>query len=62
MDRGAWRATVDVVARSGTHLPLTAKLPEKATAAHSSTLAWKIPWMEEAGGLPSMVSPRVGHD
>ena len=29
---------------------------------HSSTLAWKIPWMEEPGGLPSMGSLRVGHD
>ena len=29
---------------------------------HSSTLAWKIPWMEEPGGLQSMVSRRVGHD
>ena len=25
-------------------------------ATHSSTLAWKIPWMEEPGGLQSMVS------
>ena len=31
-------------------------------APHSSTLAWKIPWMEEPGGLPSMGSQRVGHD
>ena len=29
---------------------------------HSSTLAWKIPWAEEPGGLQSMVSQRVGHD
>jgi len=29
---------------------------------HSSTLAWKIPWMEEPGRLQSMVSLRVGHD
>ena len=29
---------------------------------HSSTLAWKIPWMEEPGGLQSMGSLRVGHD
>ena len=29
---------------------------EKAMATHSSTLAWKIPWMEEPGGLPSMGS------
>ena len=35
---------------------------EKATATHSSTLAWKIPWTEEAGGLQSLGSRRVGHD
>ena len=29
---------------------------EKAVAPHSSTLAWKIPWMEELGGLQSMGS------
>ena len=31
-------------------------------APHSSTLAWKIPWMEEPGGLQPMGSRRVGHD
>ena len=31
-------------------------------APHSSTLAWRIPWMEEPGGLQSMGSLRVGHD
>ena len=31
-------------------------------APHSSTLAWKIPWMEEPSRLPSMGSHRVGHD
>ena len=31
-------------------------------ATHSSTLAWKIPWMEEPGRLQSMGSQRVGHD
>ena len=31
-------------------------------AAHSSTLAWKIPWMEEPGSLQSMGSLRVGQD
>ena len=36
--------------------------PEKAMAPHSSTLAWKIPWMEEPGGLQSMRSLRVGHN
>ena len=35
---------------------------EKAMAPHSSTLAWKIPWMEEPGGLQSMGLLRVGHD
>ena len=37
-------------------------LLEKAMAPHSGTLAWKIPWMEEPGGLPSIGSHRVGHD
>ena len=37
-------------------------ITEKAMAPHSSTLAWKIPWMEEPGGLQSMGSQRVGHD
>ena len=35
---------------------------EKEMAIHSSTLAWKIPWMEEPGRLQSMGSQRVGHD
>ena len=39
-----------------------AQISEKAMAPHSGTLAWKIPWMEEPGGLQSMVSLRVGHD
>ena len=37
-------------------------IAEKAMAPHSSTLAWKIPWMEEPGGLQSMGSLRVRHD
>ena len=36
-------------------------LSEKAMAPHSSTLAWKIPWAEEPGGLQSMGSLRVWH-
>ena len=28
----------------------------------NSTLAWRIPWMEEPGGLQSMGSLRIGHD
>ena len=35
---------------------------EKEMATHSSTLAWKIPWTEEPGGLQSVGSQRVGHD
>ena len=35
---------------------------EKEMAAHSSTLAWRIPWMEEPGRLQSMGLQRVGHD
>ena len=31
-------------------------------APHSSTLAWRIPWTEESGRLPSMGSLQVGHD
>ena len=31
-------------------------------ATHSNILAWRIPWTEEPGGLPSTVSQRVGHD
>ena len=34
----------------------------RALAPHSSPLAWKIPWMEEPGGLQSMGSQRVRHD
>ena len=37
-------------------------MTEKAMAPHSSTLAWKIPWMEEPGRLQSTGSLRVGHD
>ena len=36
-------------------------LLEKEMATHSSTLAWKIPWVEEPGRLQSMESLRVGH-
>ena len=35
---------------------------EKEMAAHSSPLAWKIPWMEKPGRLQSMGLQRVGHD
>ena len=35
---------------------------EKKMTTHSCILAWRIPGMEEPGGLPSMGSHRVGHD
>ena len=35
---------------------------EKEMATHSSILAWRIPWTEEPGGLPSMGLQRVGQD
>ena len=37
-------------------------LQEKAMAPHSSTLAWRLPWMEEPGELQSMGSLGIGHD
>ena len=35
---------------------------EKEMAIHSGTLAWKIPWMEEPGGLQSTGLLRIGHN
>ena len=35
---------------------------EKEMATHSSILAWKTPWVEEAGRLQAIGSQRVGHD
>ena len=73
MDRGAWRATARGVTDSDEierpiHSHTDSKVkqlqayiyPEKAMAPHSSTLAWKIPWMEEPGRLQSMGSLSVG--
>ena len=67
MDGGAWWAAVHGVAKSRTRLSdftFTFHFPslEKEMATHSSILAWKIPWMQEPGGLQSMGSQRVGHD
>ena len=46
------------------HITLLTKvhIVKVAMAPHSSTLAWKIPWTEEPGGLQSMGSRRVGQD
>ena len=35
---------------------------EEGMATHSSILAWRIPWMDEPGGLQSMGSQRAGHN
>ena len=35
---------------------------EEGTAAHSSVLAWRVPWTEEPGGLQSTALQRVRHD
>ena len=37
-------------------------LLEKDMATHCSIFAWRIPWIEEPGGLEYMGSPRVRHD
>ena len=37
-------------------------LEKKGMATHSSILAWRIPWIEESGGLQSMGSQRIGHN
>ena len=61
-DRGAWWAAVYGVTQSWTRLKqLSMHALEKEMAPHSSTLAWRIPWMEEPGGLQSMGSLRVRH-
>ena len=67
VDRGAWWAAAHRVAQSWTQLKRLSDLAcmhalEKEMATHSSVLAWKIPGMEEPGGLPSMGLHRVGHD
>ena len=35
---------------------------EEGVAPHSSTLAWRIPWTEQPGGLQSVGSQRIRHD
>ena len=67
MDGGAWWAAVHGVTRSQTQLSnftlfFHFHALEKEIATHSSVLAWRIPWMGEPGGLPSMGLHRVGHD
>ena len=67
MDGGAWWAAVHGVAKSRTRLSdftftFYFHALEKEMATHSSVLAWRIPGTGEPGGLPSLGSPRVGHN
>ena len=67
MDGGVWWAAVHGVAKSRTRLSdftftFHFHALEKEMATHSSILAWKIPWMEESGGLQSMGLLRDSHD
>ena len=67
MDREAWWAAVHGVAKSRAGLSnftftFHFHALEKEMATHSSVHAWRIPGMEEPGGLPSMGLHRVGHD
>ena len=59
---GYCRKTFDYYLKNIGLTHCSAYYSEKAMAPHSSTLAWKIPWMEEPGGLQSMGSLRVGND
>ena len=43
-------------------IPGLGRSPGGGQATHSSTLAWRIPWTGEPGGLQSMGLQRVGHD
>ena len=43
-------------------IPGLGSSPGEEMATHSSILAWRIPWMEEPGGLQSMGLQRVRHD
>ena len=67
MDGGAWQASVHGVTKSQIQLSdftftFHFHALEKATATHSSVLAWRIPGTGKPGGLLSMGSHRVGHD
>ena len=67
MDGGAWWSAAHGFAKSRTQLSdftfnFHFHALEKEMATHSSVLAWRIPWIEEPGGLPSMGLHRVVHD
>ena len=62
MDGGAWWAAVHRVATERLHFHFHFHALEKEMATHSSDLAWRIPRMEEPGGLLSVGSHGVRHD
>ena len=67
MDGGGWWAVVHGIVKSRTRLSdftftFHFHSLEKEMATHSSVLAWRIPGMEEPGGLPSMGSHKVRHN
>ena len=65
--QGLWSGALDSlcstmkIPNKGVICSFVGQKSEKAMAPHSSTLAWKIPWTEEPGGLQSMGSLRVQH-
>ena len=60
--RKATEACYDLCWSENCKLLNVARMWEKEMATHSSTLAWKISWMGEPGGLQSMGLQRVRHD
>ena len=67
-----WQQGLPLAAKMGKNLPAMQEMwvwslgqedpMEKEVAAHSSILAWEIPWPEEPDGLQSLGSQRAGHD
>ena len=57
-----WQIDGETVETVANFIFLGSQITEKAMTTHSSTLAWKIPWMEDPGRLQSMELQRVGHD
>ena len=58
----SYEGSPEVLSEVLSEVTVKSRHSEKAMAPHSSTLAWKIPWMEEPGRLQSMGSLRVRHD
>ena len=59
---GSVRGNLPTNAGDPASIPGLERALEKEVAAHSSILAWEIPWTEEPGGLQSLGSQRVGND